>query len=129
MTRWSFSTTICHNGGDGFRQREQGYHVSSVGRRVRDSFFSWVTDGCGCFRDRVYHLLYMWYHAILPLLRCFYLHSAPTAIRALRSLPQQEAPKFGRIRCRFYILINRQNWLYVLIFVDYKLIVKNIKKV
>lgn len=46
MTRGSFSTTICHNGGGGFRQREQGYHISSVGRRYEDSLFSYVrTDG------------------------------------------------------------------------------------
>lgn len=46
MTRGSFSTTICHNGGDGFRQREQGYHIPSVGRRYEDSLFSWAGDGC-----------------------------------------------------------------------------------
>ena len=41
MTRGSFSTIVCHNGGDGLRQREQGYHVFRGGRR---------TDGWVFFR-------------------------------------------------------------------------------
>lgn len=36
---------ICHNGGDRIRQREQGYRISSVGRRYEDSLFSCVGGG------------------------------------------------------------------------------------
>ena len=66
MTRGSFSTMICHNGGDRIRQREQGYRISSVGRRYEDSLFSWAgTDG------RSWQSVHR-----------FYLHAAPPAIRA-----------------------------------------------
>lgn len=53
MTRGSFSTIVCHNGGDGLRQREQGYHVSSVrASNTRWPFFvgGRRTDGWVFFR-------------------------------------------------------------------------------
>ena len=101
MTRGSFSTTICHNGGDGFRQREQGYHISSVGRRYEDSLFSWAgTDG----RSRLSaHRFCVWYHTLRPSFRCLYLHAAPPAIRAFAvSALARETVKLSCIRYRYH---------------------------
>jgi len=79
----------------------------ALGRRTRDSLFSWGGEGRTAEYSsvgRVYHLLYMWYHALLPSLRLsFYMHSFPAAIRAMRLPTRQEAPKLSRIRYRYHI--------------------------
>ena len=132
MTRGSFSTMICHNGGDRIRQREQGYRISSVGRRYEDSLFSWVgTDGCHlCPGNNSVRVI----TALRPSFCSLYLHAAPPAISAFAvSALARETAKLSCIRYRYHtqnicpgtsdsLRVDRSP-------TDYKLNVKIIKKV
>ena len=104
IERWQgghfLQTIICHNGGGGFRQREQGYHIPSVGRRCEDSLFSWVgTDGCHlCPGNNSVRVI----TALRPSFCSLYLHAAPPAIRAFAvSALARETAKLSCIRYRY----------------------------